>query len=110
MAESSGYSVDFSADWQFVDGVKDATFQNPEDVSTTAVKVRRDTLSKQDMAGTLVGLSPADIPFQVWGLDAGTRIEPNGTLVVDSISYRILGGEFRGDLAQARVYCRERVS
>lgn len=110
MAETSGYSVNFGNEWQWVDGVKDGTFRNPEDAAACAVKVRRDTLTKRDYAGPVLGLSPSDIPFQVWGLPAGTRVEPSGTLVVDSVSYRILGGEVRGDLAQARIYCREKVS
>lgn len=102
------YSVDFSADWQHVDGVESASYTSADGLTTVAtIHVRRSTLSKADYAGGEFGYVPTDLPLIVWkdGLDA-TVPEIDGTIVLGGVTYTVVGFANRGDLSQYRLVVR----
>jgi len=102
------YAVDYTDDWQHVDGVEDGTY-TPPGGSGVAVKVRRDTLRRSDIQGSTLGVSPGDVPFIVWKI--GGKAEVNATLSVGSDTYMVIEVAFeRGDGAQHRLICREQVT
>lgn len=102
------YAVDYSDDWQHVDGVEDGTY-TPPGGSAQAVKVRRSELRRSDIQGSVVGVSPGDVPFVVWNI-AG-KAEVNATLAVAGVTYTVIEVAFRrADGTQHRLICREQVT
>lgn len=106
------YTVDYGGDWAWVDGVETASYVQPDGVTSggAAVKVKRGALTRPELSGTSLALSPSDVVFVVWvsTLDTGT-IEPEGVLTVDSVAYTVLDVQHRGDGAQRIVRTRKRV-
>jgi hypothetical protein len=95
---------DYSIDWAYHPGVYSGTLTDPDGVAT-AVHVRRDVISWRDLNGPVVGISPGDTPWILWGL--GTQVPANSTLVVGAETYAITASELRGDLNQQRVFGRK---
>jgi len=102
------YSVDYSGDWQHVEGVDNAQYTLP-DATTPAygsVKIRIGSFTRSDYAGGF-GVSPRDVPITIWleTLDVEPRI--NGVLTVGGVDYTIIGVlSRRPDGAQMRLQCR----
>lgn len=120
-------SIDYSDDWQLVDGVEDAGFEfspqrefdgTPPTAPDDGVKVRRCNPTKSDImhAGAQgVGLESTDITFSLWSttLRSGSElISParGDFILVDDGDYRILTCTRTMDYAQWRCVCRRRAS
>lgn len=100
------WTTDYSADWQFIDGVTDGTY-TPPGGSGSAVKVLRDRLTRRDLSGGPLGIDPTDVPWVVWLLSADAQ--PQGTLAVGSDTFTVISNETRADGAQQRLICRKQV-
>ena len=117
--------VDYSDDWNYVDGVEDAGYEFcPQRVFRTStptapgsgVKVRRGNPSKADLIGvTAMGIKieTTDMTFTVWAetlVDNGTttrvEAERGDYLVPADGRWRILNLTKTVDGAQFRCYCR----
>jgi hypothetical protein len=102
------FAVDYSTNYQHLDGIEDATYTPPGGAGV-AVKVRQDSLRFSDLAGSVLGIAPGDIPFLVWLLGA-TDATSEAVLTVGAVSYRVIGAEIAPDRSVQRVICRKYVS
>ena len=101
-------AVDYGDDFQWVDGTEAASY-TPPGGNSVSVTVKRDSLRRSDIQGSVHGVSTGDVPFVVWGI--GGDAEVNATLTVGSTTYTVIEVAFRrGDLVQHRLICREQVS
>ena len=101
-------AVDYGDDFQWVDGTEAASY-TPPGGNSVSVTVKRDSLRRSDIQGSVHGVSTGDVPFVVWGI--GGDAEVNATLTVGSTTYNVIEVAFRrGDLVQHRLICREQVS
>ena len=88
-----------------MDGVDDATIYPPQSDSGTAVKVRKDTLTRKEISGGVFGIMPTDEAFFVW---LAVPVQ-EGRLVVDSESWNVLSVDVAPDGAMCRAIVRKRV-
>jgi len=103
------YPVDYSGDWQFMDGVSDATYTDPSGNYDATIKVKMGRITMLDIQGANFQVSPTDTPFTVF-LDtlSGATLEPNGKIVVDGVTYVVRGVLWtKPDLTKARVITRK---
>ena len=101
------FTVDYSGDHVYVDGVSAGTF-TPAGGSGEAVNAKPTELTKSDFAGGVLGVQPGDRPFIVWGITTGLAA-PNSTFLFDSVTYTVIGSALRGDDGQQRLICRQQV-
>lgn len=105
------YTVDYGGDYAFVDGVETASYAQPDGTSGgSAVKVKRGDLSRPELAGIFVGLSPSDVVFVLWSntLSSGD-VEPEGVLTISSVEYQVLDVITRADTTQRIIRTRKRI-
>lgn len=100
------FPVDTTDDYQWVDGVEDATYIPPIGVPTSC-QAKRVELTRGELSGHVIGVGPADVPWIVWGLTAAAEAESK--LVVAGVAYTITSVAYRGDGAQQRLVGRKAV-
>ncbi len=100
---------DYSGDYAFHPGVQPATVTTPNGTLLSGLHVRRDELTVADYSGAVVGLTPGDLVFILWGYAAGEiPIDSRLTTTDDSVSFTVIGDAWRGDRNQHRVFVRRR--
>lgn len=88
-----------------MDGVDDATIYPPQSDTATAVKVRKDTLTRREIASGVFGVMPTDEAFFLW---LAVPVQ-EGRIVVGSESWTVLSVDVAPDGAMCRAVVRKRV-
>ena len=103
------YPADYTNDYEYLNGVDDASYTDPSGNTDTAVKVKKGKLSIQDLQGATFELATTDVPFTVWlGTLSDATLKPKGRLVVNSTVYVVLGLLWeRPDGSKARIATRK---
>lgn len=99
------WAHDRSDSWKWIDGVDDASIYPPQSDSATAVKVRKDTLTRKEISGGVFGIMPTDEAFFVW---LAVPVQ-EGRIVVGSESWTVLSVDVAPDGAMCRAIVRKRV-
>ena len=110
------YSVDYSDEWQHVEGVVDATYTSPDGATTySKCKVRLGATAAGDYAGGIGG-SVQTLSAIIWPLasDEGeaavTTVEPQAKLTISGTTYRIVAVPYRrADGTQYKVHLQVHV-
>ena len=103
------YIVDYSSDYDHVEGVVDATYVDTNSNTDTGVKVRKGSLTMGDIQGALFGIVPGDVPFTVWvGTLSTATLGVNGQLTSEGTAYTVIGVlNTAPDGSQTRIVCRK---
>lgn len=103
-------SVDYSEDWQWVDGVETLSI-TPKDPASSPIDsvqgVRTSVLESGSPLGADYGPSPESVTFYVWAATLGGYVPNQGDIVTDesSISWVVDSTSLRSDAAQRRLLC-----
>lgn len=110
------YIVDYSGDWQFVDGVETGVVQpmNPPNAPITGVAMRQADFTMKDLVqlggggGGSLQIEPTDILLVLWPATLNGYVPKNGDFVTDGTGEKfvVLTLLRRPDKAQWIATCR----
>ncbi len=86
------YPADYSQEYEFMDGISDATYTDPSGKVDREVKVKKGALGTSDIQGATFGVYTGDVPFTIWlnKIINGT-LATDGHLVVGTQAYTVIG-------------------
>jgi len=103
------YTVDYSDDYLYLDGIETMTFtaKNPSGTPLAGVKALRSHPSRRQTTGGVLGVEPTDVMFVLWidTLDSNTPKNGDNLTDSDGVVYIISSVVQVPDLSQYKCFC-----